>query len=100
MKSGKGRRKTSKTGVADFEDAMNQAFSEIFQNLKMIEQDTKKQREKVDLQRRRRVSAPAATHRETVSTFNQPKNELGRKFSTPTNASTLSTMHAVGLAVI
>ena len=66
-----------------YEDAMNQAFSEIFQNLKVIEADNKKQRERLDLQRRR-GSAPPAALRETTTAFTtSPKTEVERKLSTP-----------------
>ena len=49
-------------------------------NNKAINKDTKKQ------YRRRRVSAPARTYRETAGTtsFKQPKNDLIRKISSPT----------------
>lgn len=92
MTSGKGRQARVKREVS-YEEAMNQAFSEIFQNLKMIKEDTKKQREKVALQRRRRVSAPAASTTKTTS--QQPKIEPVRKLSAPTPSSTLSTAHWV-----
>lgn len=66
-----------------YEEAMNQAFSEIFQNLKVIEADNKKQRERLDLQRRR-GSAPPATLRETTAAFTESsKTEVERKFSSP-----------------
>ena len=84
MKTDKGH-EPDKKGGANYEDAMKEALSEIFQNLKVIEQDrTKKQREKVDLQRR--VSAPAlsTTLRETKAAFKQPKKELDRTMSAPT----------------
>ena len=66
----------------NFEQAMKEAFSEIFQNLKEIEKETKMQRKKIDLERRR-GSAPAATLRETTAAFKRPKEELTRKLSTP-----------------
>lgn len=94
MKSVKGQRSRGKKGF-NFEEAMNEAFSEIFQNLKFIEEDTKKQKKEVDL-RRRRISAPAATLRQTTEVFRKPKQELGRKFSTPTPmGSTLPSIHWV-----
>lgn len=89
MKSGKAQQSRRKIGV-NFEDAMNQAFSDISQNLKLIEVDTKKQKEKVDLQRRRRVSAPATTLRETAEI-----EEWERKMSTQTCASSLLTMSSL-----
>lgn len=95
MKSGKGQRSRQNREV-NFEEAMNQAFSEIFQNLKVIKEDAKKKREKVDLQRRRRASVPVGTLREATTTSQQPKTELGRRMSTPTPDSTqLTTMHWV-----
>jgi len=79
----------------NYEQAMNQALSEIFQNLKEIQKDTKKRRENINLQRRR-GSAPATALRETAATFKQPK-KLGRSLSTtvPATSSTLSTMRWV-----
>lgn len=73
----------------NYEEAMNQAFSEIFQNLKVIKENTKRQREQVGLQKRRRVSAPAAPT--TTSTSQQPKIEPARKLSAPAPSSTSST---------
>ena len=80
----------------NYEDAMNQALNEIFQNLKEIQQDTKKRREKIDLQRRRGSAPATALRAETTATFKQPK-KLDRKMSTPIPAtsSTLSTMRWV-----
>ena len=60
MKSGRdqlSRRKKEN----NYEVAMNQAFSEIFRNLKEIKEDTEKQRKKANLERARRDSAPAMT---------------------------------------
>jgi len=75
----KGREKKA----VKYEDAMNQAFSEIFQNLKVIEADNKKQRERLDLQRRR-GSAPPAALRDTTAAFTKSqKTEVERKLSTP-----------------
>ena len=96
MENGKGHQHRCKKAV-NYEEAMNQALSEIFRNLKEIHEDTRKQREKVSL-RRRRVSAPATALRETTVTLKQPKKELlDRKLSTPVPvaSSTLSTMHWV-----
>lgn len=71
---------------------MEQAFREIFQNLKVIEEGAKKQREKLDLQRRR-GSAPATMLRETARTFRQSRKELARTISTP--AAVASTSSAI-----
>ena len=67
---------------ANYELAMKEAFSEVFRNLKEIERETKMQRKKIDLERRR-GSAPATTLRETTAAFKRPKEELTRKLSTP-----------------
>lgn len=50
-----------------YDEAMKQAFDEIFQNLKMIKDDTKRLRDEVYLQRRR-GSAPASVLRKNEST--------------------------------
>ena len=84
MKGGKETKGRNKKG-ANYEDAMKEAFSEIFQNLKEIERDInlKKQRQKVDFETRR-GSAPAAALREETVDFRKPKEEVVRKISTPT----------------
>ena len=68
----------------NYEKAMKQAFGEIFRNLREIENDTRKKRHKIDLERRR-ASAPCTTLRETTrAAVNQlKKEELGRTFSVP-----------------
>ena len=76
--------------AVNYEQAMNQALSEIFQNLKEIQKDTKKRREKINLQQRR-GSAPATALRETTATFKQPK-KLDRSLSTTVPAATSSTL--------
>lgn len=88
MNGPKGQEGQNKDGMS-FEKAMEQAFCEIFGNLKVIEKDTKKTREKLEL--RRRGSAPAATLRETTKLFKQPK-EFGRTMSIPTGVRNLSVM--------
>jgi len=95
MNNSQGKRNSYQAEGVNYEEAMNQALNEIFQNLKEIQQDTKKRREKIDLQRRR-GSAPATALRETTAIFKQPK-KLDRKMSTPIPAapSTLSTMRWV-----
>lgn len=65
-----------------YEDAMKQAFHEIYQNLKVIEEGTKKKREKLDLQRRR-GSAPPTTLRKTTAAFERARTDAVRKVSTP-----------------
>lgn len=95
MNNSQGKRNSYQAEGVNYEEAMNQALNEIFQNLKEIQQDTKKRREKIDLQRRR-GSAPATALREITATFKQPK-KLVRKMSIPIPAasSTLSTMRWV-----
>ena len=95
VNNGQGDQHRCKAEGVKYEQAMKQALSEIFQNLKEIQQDTKKRREKLNLQRRR-GSAPATALRETAATFKQPK-KLDRSLSTtvPAASSTLSTMRWV-----
>ena len=74
MHNGKGkgeRKKSEKTGV-NYEEAISEAFSEIFQNLKEIEKDTKLQRQILYL-KRRRDSAPAEMLRQATTASTQPK---------------------------
>lgn len=88
----------------DFDSAMNQAFSEIFENLKGLEEDTKIRRLKTE-QLQRRNSAPASTLKENFGTktnqLNQPQKQLDRtksgeqKSYTLPAVSALSTMHWV-----
>lgn len=68
-----------------FEKAMSDAFSEIFQNLKEIKADTKKQREKIIDLERRRGSAPAALMRRSSESLQEPKKqvEFDRSLSSP-----------------
>jgi len=93
MKSGRSQL-SRRRKEGNYEEAMNQAFSEIFQNLKEIKEDTEKQRTKVNFERQKRISAPAMTLNETSTTFQQSENELRKKLS---SASTpyLPTMHWV-----
>lgn len=64
----------------NYEKAMSQALSEIFQNLKEIRQDTKRQRDKLLLERRR-GSAPSSVLRKTTTTLQLPKNEISKSTS-------------------
>ena len=64
----------------NYEKAMNQALSEIFQNLKEIKQDTKRQRDKLLLERRR-GSAPSSVLRKTATNLQLPKSELSKSTS-------------------
>ena len=72
----KGRNKKG----ANYDEAMKEAFNEIFQNLGEIKKNTKRFRQKADFERRRR-SAPPAALLEATATFKKPKTE--RKLSTP-----------------
>lgn len=65
----------------NYEDAMEKAFSEIFQNLKEIEKNAKVQRQRIDMARR--CSAPATMRRDTatVAQFHQTKEKLTSKVS-------------------
>ena len=60
MRPEKGSERRRKNG-GSFEVLMKQAFSEISENLKEIEEEGVKQKQKVDIQRRRRISAPATS---------------------------------------
>lgn len=79
--AGKAQKGRGKMGEVNYEEAMKEALSEIFQNLKEIEKDSKMKRMKVDLERRR--SAPAETLRETTAAFKKPKEIRTRKISAP-----------------
>lgn len=84
MKNGKqvngGRLKKGK----NYDEAMKEAFMEIFENFKEIDKDinVKKTKQSVDFERRR-GSAPAAALREETVILANTKEELTRKFSTP-----------------
>lgn len=88
------KKKCQKTKAVNFEEAMTKAFSEIFHNLKEIEADAKKQRGRVDHQRRRQ-SAPASTIRELTETLRKPETESKATVTIQRlqPASSLSTMH-------
>lgn len=93
MNSNGKEQKSPQKKKVNFEEAMTKAFSEIFHNLKEIEADVKRQRERVDHQRRRQ-SAPASMLRDVTERLKEPDKELGNK-STTQPASSLSTMHWV-----
>ena len=59
-----------------YEDAMREAFSEIFLNLREIEKNTEKKRQKMDFERRR-GSAPALSLLKEEKTFRQPALRRG-----------------------
>ena len=71
-----------KKNGANYEEAMNEAFKEIFTNLKEIEKDTGRMRRlRADLERRR-SSAPATVLRDQLKAFRKPK-QTERRLSTP-----------------
>ena len=70
-----------KKNGANYEEAMNEAFKEIFTNLKEIEKDTRMRRLRADLERRR-SSAPATVLRDQLKAFGKPK-QPERRLSTP-----------------
>ena len=71
-----------KKNGANYEEAMNEAFKEIFTNLKEIEKDTGRMRRlRADLERRR-SSAPATVLRDQLKAFRKPK-QPERRLSTP-----------------
>ena len=71
-----------KKNGANYEEAMNEAFKEIFANLKEIEKDTGRMRRlRADLERRR-SSAPATVLRDQLKVFRKPK-QTERRLSTP-----------------
>lgn len=79
MKKGKEKQARHKEGV-NYEKAMDRALSEIFRNLEVIKEEARKQTEEEDVHPRRKVSAPAATQRETKTTS---PLEARRKISAP-----------------
>jgi len=83
--------KSQEAKAVDFEEAMTKAFTEIFHNLKEIEADAKKQRERVDRERRRQ-SAPASLIRELTETLRKPEME-SKPTVTTQPASSWSTVH-------
>ena len=86
MHNGKDERKKSEKKGGNYEEAISEAFSEIFQNLKEIEKDTKLQRKTLYLERRR-SSIPANMFRQTSTASSQPKVHMGlrrRGVSEPT----------------
>ena len=71
-----------KKNGANYEEAMNEAFKEIFTNLKEIEKDTGRMRRlRADLERRR-SSAPATVLRDQLKVFRKPK-QPERQLSSP-----------------
>ena len=83
MKNGKQVKGRLKKGT-NYDEAMKEAFLEIFENLKEIDKDInlKRTKQSVDFERRR-GSAPAAALRQETAILANTKEELTRKFSTP-----------------
>ena len=81
MKFEAGVKRRDKKGL-NYEEAMKEAFSEIFENLREIGKDTKMQRKKADLEGRRE-SAPVTMLSGTTAAFKQPREILNRKLSAP-----------------
>ena len=79
MTSCNGKTSNQNNQKVNHKKAMNQALSEIFENLREIKQDTKRQRDKLLLERRR-GSAPSSVLRKTT-TLQLPKNELSKSTS-------------------
>ena len=80
MTSCNGETSNQSNQKVNYEKAMNQALSEIFENLREIKQDTKRQRDKLLLERRR-GSAPSSVLRKTTTTLQLPKHELSKSTS-------------------
>ena len=73
--------KSKNTKGVSYEEAMKEAFVEIFQNLKEIEKDTeKKLRLKIDFERRR-GSAPSTLV--LKDGFRKPRETITRQISAP-----------------
>lgn len=83
MKNGKQVKGRLKKGT-NYDEAMKEAFMEIFENFKEIDKDInlKKTKQSADFERRR-GSAPAAALRQETAILANTKEELTRKFSTP-----------------
>ena len=60
-----------------YEDAMREAFSEIFQNLREIEKNTEKKRQKMDFERRRGSAPALSLLKEEKTFFRQPAIRRG-----------------------
>ena len=68
----------------NYEEAMKEAFREIFQNIKEIEKDRKIMvRQKVNLERRRESAPVTIQRRETSTALKQPNEIWTRKLSAP-----------------
>ena len=73
----------NRKGVS-YEEAMKEAFGEIFQNLKEIEKNTeKKLRLKTDFERRRGSAPSALVLRDETKVFRKPRETITRQISAP-----------------
>lgn len=84
MKNGKQVKGCRLKKGTNYDEAMKEAFMEIFENFKEIDKDInlKKTKQSVDFERRR-GSAPASALRQEAAILANTKEELTRKFSTP-----------------
>lgn len=84
MKNGKQVKGCRLKKGTNYDEAMKEAFMEIFENFKEIDKDInlKKTKQSVDFERRR-GSAPASALRQETAILANTKEELTRKFSTP-----------------
>ena len=84
MKNGKQVKGCRLKKGTNYDEAMKEAFMEIFENFKEIDKDInlKKTKQSVGFERRR-GSAPAAALRQETAILANTKEELTRKFSTP-----------------
>ena len=84
MKNGKQVKGCRLKKGTNYDEAMKEAFMEIFENFKEIDKDInlKKTKQSVDFERRR-GSAPTSALRQETAILANTKEELTRKFSTP-----------------
>ena len=81
----RGMKSKNTKGVSyEFEEAMKEAFGEIFQNLKEIEKNNeKKLRLKIDFERRRGSAPSALVLRDETKVFRKPRETITRQISAP-----------------
>ena len=76
--------KSKNTKGVSYEEAMKEAFVEIFRNLKEIEKDTeKKLRLKIDFERRRGSAPSTLVLRDGTKVFTKPRETITRQISAP-----------------
>ena len=84
MKNGKQVKGCRLKKGTNYDEAMKEAFMEIFENFKEIDKDINLKRTKQSVEfERRRGSAPASALRQETAILANTKEELTRKFSTP-----------------